>query len=168
MSILDTDIAKTDALLKYKANDRVMMWLAHSLSYENFAVLCKKRVIIPNYEHYVENKSMFRTDRGIWACDNKSKVHYIDGIAFSFVDVIWNEETGRWVVTPKDPTKPIFLIVENPIPEDIYFPPKTLIYPSMKTNNHCVLMDSRFKFVNPYRSIDGTYEYVDYFESLEM
>ena len=42
MSILDTDIAKTDALLKCKTRDRVMMWLAHSLSYENFAVLCKK------------------------------------------------------------------------------------------------------------------------------
>ena len=168
MSILDTDITKTDALLKCKTRDRVMMWLAHSLSYENFAVLCKKRVIIPNYEHYVENKSRYRTDRSIWACDNKSKVHYIDGIAFSFVDVIWDEEEGRWVVTPKDPTKPIFLIVENPIPKDIYFPPETLIYPSMRTTNTRVLMDSRFKFVNPYRSIDGTYEYIDYFESLEM
>lgn len=168
MSILETDIAKTDALLKCKTHDRVMMWLAHSLSYENFAVLCKKRVIISDYEQYVENKLNFRTNRSIWACDNKSKVHYIDGIAFSFVDVIWDEEEGRWVVTPKDPTKPIFLIIENSIPKDIYFPPKTLIYPSMKTTNTWVLIDDRFRFVNPYRSIDGIYEYVDYLESLKM
>lgn len=172
MSILDTDIERTDALLKCKSRDRVMEWLASSLSFENFAVLTKKNVIIPDYSNCTDLPPDVRPRRGIFARQNTSKIHFIDGVAYSFVDLIWDEDTARWIITPKDPSRPVFLIIHEPdlIPEDIYFPNETLIYPKITCNglHDGFFHDPRFKFVNPYRTLNGQYGYVDYLESLGM
>lgn len=172
MSILDTDIKHTDDLLKCKSYDRVMAWLASSLSFENFAVLTKKNILIPDYSNCTDQKQCFRTGRSCFAWQNTSKIHFIDGVAYSFVDLIWDEDTSRWIITPKDPSRPVFLIIREPdlIPEDIYFPNETLIYPRIACNGLPVefFHDPRFKFVNPYRTLNGQYGYVDYFESLGM
>lgn len=158
MSILDKNIEEQiDNTLILTKQIEVMQCLRGCIPHGSFAVLTK------------ENRYIARSDKPLNSSPRNAQilayqvdyaVYYIDGVPFTYIDLVFDEKTYNWVVTPRDLEKPVYMIFDEKtldddgkIPSVLTFVPGTKLFIAFKSDRAVEVFKNepeRYEIVNPY------------------
>ena len=158
MSILDKNIEeRIDNTLSLTKQIEVMQCLQKCIPPGSFAVLAKEQRFIVRAD-----KPYDPTNKpgSIRAYQVDYAVYYIDNIPFAYIDLIFDEKTYKWVITPRDLEKPIYMIFdENTLDSDgklpavLTFASGTKIFIAFRSDHIVEIFKNepeRYEIVNPY------------------
>lgn len=157
MSILDKNIEeRIDNTLILTKQIEVTNCLRGCISHGSFAVMAKERRFIGRADKPYD---MLKGRESIRAYHVDYAVYYIDNVPFTYIDLIFDEKTYKWVIAPRDLEKPIYMIFDEntldsdgKIPSILTFAPGTKLFIAFKGKGIDVFKNEpeRYEIVNPY------------------
>lgn len=158
MSILDKNIEeRIDNTLILTKQIEVMECLRGCISHGSFAVLAKERRLIRRADKI--SYDLMDGPGSIPAYQVDYAVYYIGKVPFTYIDLVFDEKTYKWVITPRDLEKPVYMIfnentldIDGKIPSILTFVPGTKIFIDFKDRGVEVFKNEpeRYEIVNPY------------------
>lgn len=159
MSILDKNIEeRIDNTLILAKQIEVMECLQGCIPHGSFAVLAKENRYIRRSDKPL---NLLPRNAQILAYQVDYPVYYVDDTPFSYIDLVFDEKTYKWVLTPRDLEKPVYMIFDEKtldsdgkIPNILTFVPGTKLYIDFKGRGVVVFKNEpeRYKIVNPFSS----------------
>lgn len=157
MSLLDNNITEQiDNTLILTQQIEVMQCLQKCIPHGSFAVLAKKRRFVRRADKPYD---LMKGPESIRAYQVDYAVYYVDGTPFTYIDLVFDEKTYKWVITPRDLEKPIYMIFDEnaldsdgKIPSVLTFVPGTKLFIAFKGRGVEVFKNEpeRYEIVNPY------------------
>lgn len=157
MSILDKNIEeRIDNTLILTKQIEVMNCLRECIPHGLFAVLSKERIFIRRADKPYD---LMKGPNSIMAYQVDYAVYYVDNVPFTYIDLVFDEKTYKWVITPRDLEKPVYMIFdENTLDSDgklpavLTFAPGTKIFIAFREKGIDVFKNEpeRYEIVNPY------------------
>ena len=157
MSILDKNIEeRIDNTLILTKQIEVMQCLRGCIPHGSFAVLAKERRLIGRADKPYD---LMKGPDSIRAYQVDYAVYYVDNVPFTYIDLVFDEKTYKWVITPRDLEKPVYMIFnENTLDSDgklpavLTFAPGTKIFIAFSEKGINVFKNEpeRYEIVNPY------------------
>lgn len=157
MSILDKNIEeRIDNTLILTKQIEVMECLRGCIPHGSFAVLAKERRFITRSD---EPYDIMKGPESIRAYQVDYAVYYVDNVPFTYIDLVFDEKTYKWVITPRDLGKPIYMIFDTTtldsdgkLPDVLTFAPGTKIFIAFRGKGIDVFKNEpeRYEIVNPY------------------
>ena len=158
MSILDKNIEeRIDNTLILSKRKEVLDCLSNCIPHGSFAVLTK------------ENRYIGRSDKPLKLLPSNAQilayrvdyaVYYVDDVPFTYIDLVFDEKTYKWVITPRDLRKPVYMIFnkntldsDGKIPSILTFVPGTKLFIAFKSDRAVAAFKNepeRYEIVNPY------------------
>lgn len=157
MSILDKNIEeRIDNTLILTKQIEVMNCLRGCIPHGSFAVLAKEQRFIRRADKPYD---IIKGPDSIRAYQVDYAVYYVDNVPFTYIDLVFDEKTYKWVITPRDLEKPVYMIFnENTLDSDgklpavLTFAPGTKIFIAFSEKGINVFKNEpeRYEIVNPY------------------
>ena len=158
MSILDKNIEeRIDNTLILTKQIEVMECLRGCIPHGSFAVLAKEQRFITRADKPYD---LIKGPESIRAYQVDYAVYYVDDVPFTYIDLIFDEKTYKWVITPRDLEKPIYMIFDEntldsdgKIPNILTFAPGTKLFIAFKSDRAVNVFKNepeRYEIVNPY------------------
>lgn len=160
MSILDKNIEeRIDNTLILTKQIEVMECLRGCIPHGSFAVLAKEQIFIGRADKPYDSYDPIKGPESIRAYQVDYAVYYVDDVPFTYIDLVFDEKTYKWVITPRDLEKPVYMIFnENTLDSDgklpavLTFAPGTKIFIAFREKGIDVFKNEpeRYEIVNPY------------------
>ena len=161
MSILDKNIEeRIDNTLILTKQIEVMECLRGCIPHGSFAVLAKEQRFIVRADKPYDPMNEPRYPRSIRAYQVDYAVYYVDNVPFSYIDLVFDEKTCKWVITPRDLKKPIYMIFDEnmldsdgKLPAILTFASGTKLFIAFKSDRVVEVFKNepeRYEIVNPY------------------
>lgn len=157
MSILDKNIEeRIDNTLILTKQIEVMECLRGCIPHGSFAVLAKEQRFITRADKPYD---IIKGPESIRAYQVDYAVYYVDDVPFTYIDLIFDEKTYKWVITPRDLEKPIYMIFDKntldrdgKLPAVLTFTPGTKLFIAFREKGINVFKNEpeRYEIVNPY------------------
>lgn len=158
MSLLDKNIeGRIDNTLILTKQIEVMDCLRGCIPHGSFAVLAKEQRFIRRADKPYD---LMKGPDSIRAYQVDYAVYYVDNVPFTYIDLVFDENTCKWVITPRDLEKPIYMIFdENTLDSDgklpavLTFTPGTKLFIAFKSDRTVGIFKNepeRYEIVNPY------------------
>lgn len=156
MSILDKNIEeRIDDTLILTKQIEVMECLRGCIPHGSFAVLAKEQRFIRRAD---KSYDIMKGPESIRAYQVDYAAYYTDNVPFTYIDLVFDEKTYKWVITPRDLEKPVYMIFsekeldDGKIPAVLTFAPGTKIFIAFKGEGVDVFKNEpeRYEIVNPY------------------
>lgn len=158
MSILDKNIEEQiDNTLILTKQIEVMECLRGCIPHGSFAVLAKEQRFITRADKPYD---LIKGPESIRAYQVDYAVYYVDDVPFTYIDLVFDEKTYKWVITPRDLEKPVYMIFnaaaldsDGKIPSILTFAPGTKLFIAFKSDHAVNVFKNepeRYEIVNPY------------------
>lgn len=158
MSILDKNIEeRIDNTLILSKRKEVLDCLSNCMPHGSFAVLTKKNIYIRRSDKPLNS---LPRNAQIPAHQVDYAVYYVDDVPFTYIDLVFDEKTYKWVITPQDLRKPVYMIFnentldsDGKIPGILTFVPGTKLFIVFKSDHVVAAFKNepeRYEIVNPY------------------
>ena len=158
MSILDKNIEKRiDNTLILTKQIEVMECLQKCIPHGSFAVLAKEQRFIKRAD---KPYNLIKDPKSIRAYQVDYAVYYVDDVPFSYIDLVFDEKTYKWVITPRDLEKPVYMIFDKntldsdgKLPTVLTFASGTKLFIAFKSDRAVEVFKNepeRYEIVNPY------------------
>lgn len=156
MSILDKNIEeRIDNTLILTKQIEVMECLQGCIPHGSFAVLAKDQRFIRRADKPYD---LMKGADSIRAYQVDYAVYYVDDVPFTYIDLVFDEKTYKWVITPRDLEKPVYMIFgekeldDGKIPSILTFVPGTKLFIAFKDHGVDVFKNEpeRYEIINPY------------------
>ena len=160
MSILDKNIEeRIDNTLILTKQIEVMECLRGCIPHGSFAVLAKEQRFIGRADKPYDH-DLIKGPESIRAYQVDYAVYYVDDVPFAYIDLVFDEKTYKWVITPRDLEKPVYMIFnataldsDGKIPSILTFAPGTKLFIAFKSDRAVNVFKNepeRYEIVNPY------------------
>ena len=158
MSLLDKNIEeRIDNTLILTKQIEVMECLRGCISHGSFAVLAKERILIGRADKPYD---IMKGPDSIMAYQVDYAVYYVDDVPFTYIDLVFDKKTYKWVITPRDLEKPVYMIFnattldsDGKIPSILTFAPGTKLFIAFKSDRAVNVFKNepeRYEIVSPY------------------
>ena len=158
MSLLDKNIeGRIDNTLILTKQIEVMECLRGCIPHGSFAVLAKESRFIRRAD---KPHDLMKGPDSIRAYQVDYAVYYVDNVPFTYIDLVFDKKMCKWVITPRDLEKPIYMIFdENTLDSDgklpaiLTFASSTKLFIALKSDRAVEAFKNepeRYKIVNPY------------------
>lgn len=158
MSLLDKNIeGRIDNTLILTQQIEVMECLQGCIPHGSFAVLAKEQRFIRRADKPYD---LMKGPDLIRAYQVDYAVYYVDNVPFTYIDLVFDEKICKWVITPRDLEKPIYMIFDKntldsdgKLPAVLTFAPGTKLFIAFKSDRTVEAFKNepeRYEIVNPY------------------
>ena len=133
-----------------------MECLRGCIPHGSFAVLAKEQRFIGRADKPYD---LIKGPESIRAYQVDYAVYYVDDVPFTYIDLVFDEKTYKWVITPRDLEKPIYMIFDEntldsdgKIPNILTFALGTKLFIAFRGKGIDVFKNEpeRYEIVNPY------------------
>lgn len=132
-----------------------MECLQGCIPHDSFAVLAKDQRFIRRADKPYD---LMKGADSIRAYQVDYAVYYVDDVPFTYIDLVFDEKTYKWVITPRDLEKPVYMIFgekeldDGKIPSILTFVPGTKLFIAFKDHGVDVFKNEpeRYEIINPY------------------
>lgn len=158
MGILDKNIEeRIDNTLILTKQIEVMDCLRECISHGSFAVLAREQRFITRSDKPYDP---MKYSESIRAYQVNYAVYYVDNVPFTYIDLVFDEEICKWVITPRDLEKPVYMIFDKntldddgKIPSILTFAHGTKLFIAFRSDSAVEVFKNepeRYEIVNPY------------------
>lgn len=158
MGILDKNIEeRIDNTLILTKRIEVMDCLRECISHGLFAVLAREQRFITRSDKPYDP---MKYSESIRAYQVDYAAYYIDNVPFTYIDLVFDEKICKWVITPRDLEKPVYMIFDKntldgdgKLPTVLTFASGTKLFIAFKSDRAVEVFKNepeRYEIVNPY------------------